>query len=337
MTATGSRTDDAMVRQQLELRVCRVSDDRAGHLAQTAGLAAALGTLTPVLETQVRRGHAATALAGWLIGSSLPADGPSIAVGNAALRGTADLILCCGHATHLTGLALRRAVGGRLVVLMRPSLPNCLFDLVVAPRHDGLSESGRVLLTDGVLNPLTTTGLHDPRRGLMLLGGPSRHHGWDEGAVLEQVRTLAAASPGVAWALTTSRRTPASTLQVLTSLSLPNLAVTPLGSTPPGWVAQQLADCATVWITEDSVSMVYEALTAGVAVGLLQVPVRRDSRVVRGMRALAAAGRVTPFAAWQGGEPLARGEPLAEADRVAKEILRRWFPDRLGADGVTPR
>ena len=321
-----------MFRQGTELRIWRVSDGKPGHQAQGSGLCAALRMHTPIFETEVSPLPLASALAKCLGGTSC-----SVAKSVGAAMGVVpcelpDLVLCCGHATHLTGLALRRAVGGRLVVLMRPSLPACLFDLVVAPRHDGLSESGRVLLTDGVLNPLTAAGRHDPCRGLVLLGGPSRHHNWDEGAILEQVKAIAAGSPDVAWALTTSRRTPAATLQVLTSLSLPNLAVTPLESTQPGWVAKQLADCATAWITEDSVSMVYEALTAGVAVGLLQVPVRRDSRVVRGMRALAATGRVTPFAAWQPGEPLARGEPLAEADRVAQEILRRWFPDRFDSD-----
>jgi hypothetical protein len=70
--------------------------------------------------------------------------------------------------------------------------------------------------------------------------------------------------------------------------------------------------------------MVYEALTAGVGVGLLETPRHRKDRVTRGIDALIESGRVTPFANWTGEMPLRRiNPPLAEADRVAAEILRR--------------
>ncbi|NIO15096.1 MAG: hypothetical protein GTN86_07590, partial [Xanthomonadales bacterium] len=40
-----------------------------------------------------------------------------------------DLVLGAGHATHLSMLAARRARGGRLVLMMSPTLPRRLFDL----------------------------------------------------------------------------------------------------------------------------------------------------------------------------------------------------------------
>jgi hypothetical protein len=78
--------------------------------------------------------------------------------------------------------------------------------------------------------------------------------------------------------------------------------------------------------------MVYESLTAGVAVGLLEVPPKGSSRVTRGVATLAAEGRVTRFSDWTPGAALTLGTPLAEADRVAGEILRRWFPERMKSD-----
>ena len=122
-------------------------------------------------------------------------------------------------------------------------------------------------------------------------------------------------------------------MEKLEALNLPNLIVVPFAHTGRGWVGTLLSGSSTAWISEDSVSMVYEALTSGVAVGLLDVKAIRPSRVSRGIEALVREGRVTRFSDWEPGTPLTRKAPLAEADRVAREILRRWFPERLpGAD-----
>lgn len=311
------------------LNILRLVDERPGHLAQTAGLCSALGRLTRVMATDVPTSGA------WRSVRHALARGPSPVViarsgrGPQASQTTETLILCCGHTTHLSGLALRRIHGGRLVVLMRPTLPTVLFDLVVAPDHDSLKENDRIILTRGVLNPMTSAGTHCANRGLALIGGPSRHHLWNDAAIAAQVEEIAKAEPEVHWTVTTSRRTPVETARALLSLNRPNVNVVPIEQTGPGWVAKQLADASTAWITEDSVSMVYEALTAGVSVGLIEVPARRASRITRGIRTLADERRVTRFGDWRPGEALPRVIPLAEADRIAAEILRRWFPARL--------
>ena len=55
------------------------------------------------------------------------------------------------------------------------------------------------------------------------------------------------------------------------------------------------------------------------------VPRLARSRVSEGVAMLIADGLVTPFAAWQTSHRLTPPPtPLAEADRVAREILRRW-------------
>jgi mitochondrial fission protein ELM1 len=239
-------------------------------------------------------------------------------------RDRKPLILCCGHRTHLTALALRKVTGGRVVVLMRPSLPLCLFDLAVVPAHDEPSGCREVLMTAGVLNPMRAEGAHQSQKGLVLIGGPSRRSGWDIDQLLAQLETITSRTPDTQWTLTTSRRTPPAMLGRLQRIHAANVQVVPHTETPAGWVARQLADVSSAWITDDSVSMVYEALTAGVGVGLLETPRHRKDRVTRGIDALIESGRVTPFANWTGEMPLRRiNPPLAEADRVAAEILRR--------------
>src|SRR5690606_9436172 len=100
------------------------------------------------------------------------------------------LIVAAGHATHLPALAARRARGGRAIVLMRPTLPTPLFDLCLVPEHDLLSLSGRlnrfrVVPTRGVLNPFEASADADQTTGLVLIGGPSKHHGWSDVDMLE--------------------------------------------------------------------------------------------------------------------------------------------------------
>lgn len=289
-----------------------VSDGKPGHLNQSLGLAEALARaapadihVTPVLPTW----RAALA---WLLkrmpGKTLPAP---------------DLVIGAGHGTHLTLLAARRARGGRIVVLMKPSLPRRCFDLVIVPRHDGLAADARTLVTEGALNRLRPAAARDPQRGLMLIGGESPHFQWDGDAVQVQIKSVLARTPGVQWTLTTSRRTPAEFLAGLPAAQ--NLTVVPHTATGPDWLPQQLAGCGTAWVTPDSASMVYEALTAGAAVGVFDLPVNPRSRVGRAIAELADAARVTRFVTWCAHGTLhPNTQPLAEADRCAAWILQ-WL------------
>jgi len=235
-----------------------------------------------------------------------------------------DLLIGAGHRTHLPLLAARRAHGGRTIVLMKPSLPRAWFDLCVIPEHDGVS-GANVLTTRGALNPVEP-GQKNARTGLILIGGPSRHHGWNENEILRQVEAIIAKGSDVGWTLTTSRRTPSATTTRLRALTFKNLTVVPVTETGPGWLAERLANAAQIWVTEDSVSMVYEALTANAATGVLDVPAKRESRVVRGIAALCREGLVTRFVDWQTGRKLAPpAMPFNEATRVAAWIGEKWL------------
>jgi mitochondrial fission protein ELM1 len=126
--------------------------------------------------------------------------------------------------------------------------------------------------------------------------------------------------------LTTSRRTPDSFIKELKIMDLPRLQIVPYSATGPGWLPQQLHDAAQVWVSEDSVSMIFEALTAGAAVGLLRVPALRQSRIIQGVGRLVSAHWVTPFERWQQGETLPKPvQILAEAQRCARWIERHWL------------
>jgi len=288
----------------------RITDAKPGHEKQTLGLAQALGR-----HVEIER-------------HDLPAPGRAAALWQLA-RGRfpagdglpdPDLILGAGHATHLALLAARRARGGRTVCLMRPSLPVGLFDLCLIPAHDRPPPRANVIVTQGVLNAVVPSGRHDATQGLILIGGVSGHYRWDSGAVVRQVLAIVRQTPHIRWQLTTSRRTPADFIARIEADCPDNLRLD--ASTPPGWLESALAEAGTCWVSEDSVSMLYEALTAGCAVGLLRLPALRAGRVGAGVNSLIGAGRVTPFDAWSPGAPLVPAPArFDEAERCARRIL----------------
>ena len=296
--------------------VWRLTDRKPGHENQTSGLVAALLRRGPVQCHDIAIDRATTGMADLLLrrfppGNPLPPP---------------DLLLGAGHTTHLPLLAARRARGGRAVVLMRPSLPLGLFDLCLIPEHDNPPRRRNVLATHGVLNGLTASGAHHQDRGLVLIGGPSKHYGWDQPGLMGRLRRLFESSPAVRFTLTDSRRTPDSFISDLEMQRFPNCEIVPLAETGPGWVAAQLAESALAWVTEDSVSMVFEALTAGCRVGLLPVPLQRPGRVSRGVNALLEAGWVGRFENGAEGAPPLPRAGFNEADRCAEWMLKQW-PD----------
>lgn len=300
----------------MPLVVWRFSDGKAGHDNQTRGLAEALARLRPVETHTLDPLPLAAALKGWLLGRLPSWNGLPVP----------DLLLGAGHRTHLSLLATRRSRGGKVVVLMRPSLPLSLFDLCLIPEHDAPPTRSNVLATRGALNRIQPSATLESDRGLMLIGGPSAHFDWDDVALRQSIAALVAADPAIQWTLTTSRRTPAGFLEGLSDQAEARLTVVPVEKTGPDWLPAQLAQVGQAWVTADSVSMVYEALTSGAAVGILDVPRKRASRISWGLNRLAAEGWVTSFADWRQRPYLYRPPGVFnEAERCARWIVERWF------------
>lgn len=290
-----------------------ISDGKPGHLNQSLGLVDAIKRLCPVeaITEQV---------------SSHPL---STLMQRAKHAHQPDLIIGAGHATHLRLIQLARKFEAVGVVLMKPSLPQAFFDLCVVPEHDlkGKTKRANQLLTRGVLNRVPPPDQsHSHRGGLILIGGPSSAHDWHPASLIEQIMQIVEAGSHRPWRATDSRRTPSGFLDQLHK-ACPAIVAHPHAETGNEWLPQRLAEAAEVWVSEDSVSMVYEALSSGAAVGLLSMPKKSaGGRVLRGLDQLVEEGWVTPFHSWTAGEPLADApKVLRESDRVAAEILRRFF------------
>ncbi len=232
-----------------------------------------------------------------------------------------DLIIGAGHATHPSLLWLKRKHQAKSIVLMKPSLPLAWFDLCIVPEHDfkNAIHPGNVILTKGATNRVMGSA-GEKNQNLILIGGPSNTHGWDEADILTALQEITLAGD---WILTDSRRTPMGFTKKLTT-RFPNLKIFPHTETPPKWLPFQLAKASQVWVTEDSISMIYEALSSGARVGLLPLPrLKANARVLRGLESLIAEGSLTRFAEWQiNGDLQASPHSFQEADRCAERVIQ---------------
>ena len=290
-----------------------ISDGKQGHYNQSLGLALALQRQGSDLTIETLSVLTPFERVKLLLGAALPQQ--------LAALSKPSLIISAGHATHLSLLILGWRLKAKTLLLMKPSLPLTWFDLCLIPAHDQPKLGEHVEITQGALNPMRPA-TKQAGTGLVLIGGPSKHHGWDESALFRQLEHLIV-DESRPWTITSSRRTPAMTLAKLGQL--PNVSFIPHTETPQGWLAEKLSTTEVAWVTADSVSMIYESLTAGCRVGVLEVPEVKVNRLTRGIQALAQEGTITLFSQWTQTKELSSMGIFNEADRCADVILKRGW------------
>lgn len=290
------------------LSIWAFTDNKPGHRNQLEGLISALAERHP------------------LTCSWIPVDKPCrplLAALKHHYRSQApDIILGAGHSTHKYLLLSRLLTDGKTIVLMKPTLPMNWFDLVLIPAHDGNFTQDNIITTQGVINKIKPSSRHpDETKGLFLIGGPSIHYDWDNDGVAGQIVTIANAQPDIRWQLTTSRRTPAEFIEYLNKREH-KIELVPHAETDTDWLPRQLADSGQVWVTEDSVSMIYEALTSGACTGLLEIPNKKKGRLHQGVKNLLQNKTLFSYSDWLKTQKIASSPmQLREAQRCAELIL----------------
>jgi len=262
--------------------IWRFIDGKPGHEKQSLGLCMALAKLRDVNCHEIKVGDSGFKnLLDYCLGRSKKGiDFPR-----------PDMLVGAGHRTHLPMLAAKRAYGGKSIVLMKPSLPYFLFDLCLVPEHDNPPERANIIPTIGSLNSL---GLDDPHpktpsSHIILIGGPSPHYEWDDNQVIDQIEQIFKKGHKSIqqWALTTSPRTPKEFIEKLQERKLTDLKIYHFEDTKPGWVEEMLLANENAWVTPDSVSMTYEALSAGCRTGILELcPNKSNPRIIHSVQVL---------------------------------------------------
>jgi mitochondrial fission protein ELM1 len=299
------------------LVVWRVMDGKRGHERQTQGLVNALQQQLDLQVFDVPRLTFILAFWSWVSGrfitkQKLPR--PLVVIG-------------AGHGTHLTMLAARRAFDAKAIVLMCPSLPIAWFDLCIIPEHDGV-HAKNVLTSKGALNPVQAGTQKDQQLGLILMGGLSQHYDWDDAVIMRQLAELVVNHAEIKWLISTSPRTPESILHSLRDLQFTNVSIIDFHEVNADWLPSKMSLAVYIWVTPDSVSMVYEALTAGASVGVFDLAPKSGSKVVQGIADLVSSQYLTPYHDWEKHRVLAPvGVTFNEAARCARWIKQHWFPE----------
>lgn len=292
------------------MHIVYVSDGKAGHRSQAIGL----------YQAMQRQSIEAVTFEEILI-DQLPILSLLLATfkqSTSAVVQSPDYIFGVGSHTQLRVLLLGKVYPqAKTVIMMKPNFPFTWFNYAIIPEHDGVEVSAHVITTKGALNPIVNEQRHQKNRILIALGGSSKRHQWNEEKVLASIDDIVKNHSQADIILTTSRRTPNVFLTHLNETPLAShLHIFPVEQTPQGWIFEEMQKAEAVWVTEDSVSMIFEALTAGCKVGVIEIDRLKSDRITQMIDKLLSL----PYLG-ESQQSLINLQ-LNEADRIAHVLLK---------------
>lgn len=315
------------------LTIWAVSDGRAGIEAQALGLAQAIARQRPA-DVQVKRigwkGRVGR-LPWWLI----PFPRLFLTPESGIARPWPDVWIATGRATLPLSMRMRRWSRGKTYVVQTqdPRMPTRPFDLVIPPRHDRLEgenvfpitgSPGRVtperMAADLARFSAELDALPHPRVAV-IVGGKSKAHDLsaERAAAMAHQIEAAVRETGGSVMVSFTRRTPPAAQAVLAARlkHLPGVIWDGEGENP---YFAYLAAADFILVTEDSTNLATDAASTGKPVLVLKM---EGESLKLGLfhEDLVRLGAARPF---EGRLQTWTYEPLAETDRAAAEILRRY-------------
>ncbi len=243
-----------------------------------------------------------------------------------------DLLIGTGTGTHLSLLLYKRKYNIPAVTCMSPaSYLRPYFDICFVPKHDGIDQFNNVFYTIGAPNCSEDKKLHEKNSGLILLGGIDRQsHHWDSKKISTMVEEIIAREDDIQWVISSSPRTPKQTVSEMENLvtQYNNCRFYDYKDTKRGWIEQQYDHSGPVWVTSDSISMMFEALSAGCNVGLLPVDWKNPkNKFKKNEEVLFRNKHAISYNEWDKvGMSWSASSGLNEAQRCADRILETWWP-----------
>ena len=314
------------------IAIWAVSDGRAGIEGQVLGLAEAVARLRPA-EVSVKRiaWRGGTGALPWQVH---PLPRLSLSPRSGIAPPWPDLWIAAGRATLPLSIRMRRWSRGRSFItqVQDPRIDPARFDLVIPPRHDGLT-GPNVLPITGSPHGVTPDKLAEARtrfaglleplsrpRVAVLIGGASKAFELSSAAAAALAREIgqSVTEAGGSLMMTFSRRTPmpARTLMTARLRDLPGTIWDDEAENP---YFGYLAWADHILVTEDSTNMATQAAATGKPVYVLAME-GGSAKFQRLHAELEAMEAARPFAGmledWT-------YTPLAETERAAAEIIRR--------------
>lgn len=227
---------------------------------------------------------------------------------------TSSIVIGTGHRTHFSLLYYKWKYRAKSIVIMKPSLPKSWFDYCIVPKHDGLLEQGNVLVTEGAMNALSLMPVNKENQILILIGGPSSACEWQDEDIYEKLlQKLQFVDINTKIILSTSRRTPANFIRKLPQNILDKVELIDFKDIDASWLPEQLLKSKEAWVTSESISMIYEALSAGCLVKTIDV-IGLKGKIAQNLENLISTNKVN--------SELVHFERLNESNRIAQQLLK---------------
>ena len=223
-----------------------------------------------------------------------------------------DIAIGAGHKTHLHLLAVKRCLNAKIVVIMKPSLPLKLFDLCVIPQHDDVKSVSNVFITNTTLVNFNLNTKKKEDMALFLIGGPSKHYYWDPKMVLDQIENIIKKYKFKKLLLLTSRRTPLNFINEFNKSKIRDLTLFEHSKIKKNWLNKNIIKVKNIWVTNDSYSMLIEAIASGAKTDILELKVKKKSKLYKEINTI---------------KRLLKNKMTIqnEADRAARFIQKIWF------------
>lgn len=208
-------------------------------------------------------------------------------------------VVSAGSATYYANRTLGRTLSVPSVAIMYPGGYSPGFDLIIAQEHDAPPRRDNIVTIPLNLSASRPLGLvHKEGPGptvALIIGGPSRHFRMDPERLRQQLEGVFSLFPGGDFIVTTSRRTPAAVEKMVEEGPFRYRVIASREQVNP--IADFLAIADYVFVTEDSTSMISEAVSFGTArVEVLPLARTGARNKVAGMVAsLAASGYLHLF------------------------------------------
>jgi mitochondrial fission protein ELM1 len=314
------------------IRIKAFLDGSPGHQKQTIGILKALEKLAPV---NVEYKTVKPALSSYIKNGIAYLIGKAFRFSNTSTPSSFDIIIGTGTHTCLPVLIEKEKSGAKAATCMTPE-PFLInkFDLCFIPFHDKPEPRQNILATIGPPNLSVYNPNKNDKKGLILVGGAdkkNRHYKWDTNDITKKIEKILTNNPAIQWTISSSPRTPIDASESLKKIASnrKNAIFFDYKDTPEGWVEKEYDQSRYVCLTTDSMSMIYEAITAGCIVGIIPILwKKKNNKFQESIRYLIKNRYVVSADAIEKEQSALNDAPLNEAARCAKEILERWHPQK---------
>ena len=303
--------NDYQTKANSDFTIWVISDNRRGHENQSLAISEAISRLIPTKVYLLSSPNTLTQLSNLVFGKFKKTSPPS----------TPNLIIGTGHGTHLSLFNAKRRFGGKTLVIMSPSLPLSMFDFALIPLHDQPSNNDKVIPFKGALSRITPTKRKKNKFLCIVIGGTSKHYSLDQTLVLKEINELIDSFTDGEILISNSPRSPVKLSEEL-SKTYPSHFID-WKKMHSGEIQSLFAQSTHIWLTEDSISMIYDALSSGAQVGLLTSTRKKETKISNEIQSLFNDQLVTNINEWRLTKNMRPSPLLDESSRCAKIILKK--------------